>query len=302
MSSDKRVAGLDKFCPTRHSTPYAAISTPDKLPPGTVVCIVGASRGIGASLAHAYARAGASSLILLSRPGSQSRTAAVAASCKQLNDSCETWVVGVDITDAADVGSFAAQIIPKFGRLDVAVINSGMSGPVTLKLTEDDPAIFKEVMDVNYTGTFNVLHHLIPLLLKTKDGLKAFIAIGSFASGIVTGPIANAKYCISKLAQARLIEYAAAQYEKEGLLTLSVQPGAVASEQALETAPEEFKKYLIDSPDLAATFCAWVAKNRSTLDWLNGRLVSATWDVEELLAKKQEIVEKNLLKFAAVLG
>ncbi len=48
---------------------------------------------------------------------------------------------------------------------------------------------------------------------------------------------------------------------------------------------------------LCGAFCVWITKQKEELQWLNGRFLSANWDVDELLAKKAEIVEKNLLKW-----
>ena len=45
--------------------------------------------------------------------------------------------------------------------------------------------------------------------------------------------------------------------------------------------------------DLPASFCVWLASGES--DFLKGRMVWANWDVNELEAKSQEIVERDLL-------
>jgi NAD(P)-dependent dehydrogenase (short-subunit alcohol dehydrogenase family) len=74
--------------------------------------------------------------------------------------------------------------------------------------------------------------------LRESDGAKTFIAVNSFAALITSGHIANTAYCVSKLAQARLVEYIAEQYGKEGVLTIAVHPGSVLTEMAAQTAPE----------------------------------------------------------------
>lgn len=55
---------------------------------------------------------------------------------------------------------------------------------------------------------------------------------------------------------------------------------------------------LVDSPDLCGAFCVWLTKEKGSRQWLSGRILSAKWDVDELIAKKSEVVEKDLLKFA----
>ena len=58
---------------------------------------------------------------------------------------------------------------------------------------------------------------------------------------------------------------------------------------------------LIDDVALCGAFCVWLTKIKGGEQWLNGRFLSATWDVDELLAKTDEIVEKNLLKMRMAL-
>ena len=205
-----------------------------------------------------------------------------------------------DITQAASV---ADKIKVAFGRLDVAIVNSGYSGPVVLKVTETDPETFENATNVNYIGTFLCAKYLIPILLSAADGAKAFIGVNSLGSLIVRGPKANTEYTVSKAAQLKLLENIHEQYFDEGLVTYAVHPGAVMTEMADKTAPEEFKKHLTDSPDLCGAFCVWLTADRERREksWLSGRLLSAKWDAEELLGRKEEIIERDLLKMKLTL-
>lgn len=121
------------------------------------------------------------------------------------------------------------------------VVNSGFSGPVVLRVTEGDPGDWTRCFEVNAVGTYYVAHHMLPLLLRTPAGARAFVVVSASAAWITEGVIANSGYCISKLAQQRLVEMMAKQYGEEGLLTVGVHPGAVETEMA-QSAPEEFKK------------------------------------------------------------
>lgn len=288
-------SGLNTFVSTSHADIYPAIDPSSfKLPQPFVACIVGASRGIGAGVAEAYAKASTSGLVLASRR--ISGLEATAAACKGIKPDIEIEIVECDITSAASVSALADRTIARFGRLDVVVVNSGLSGPVVLKLTDTDPKTFQQTADVNYVGVFNCAKYLIPHLLETKDGAKNFITVSSFAALIVRGPIANAQYCVSKLAQLKLMEHVHEQYRDEGLLSWSVHPGAVNSEMAAETTPEVFKPYLTDTPDLCGAFCTWLSRAGNEREWLCGRLVSAKYDVGELEERKDEVVSKDLLK------
>jgi hypothetical protein len=51
---------------------------------------------------------------------------------------------------------------------------------------------------------------------------------------------------------------------------------------------------MTDTPELCGGFVVWLTKGQRT--WLGGRYVSATWDVEELEAMKDDIVQDDKLK------
>jgi NAD(P)-dependent dehydrogenase (short-subunit alcohol dehydrogenase family) len=287
--------GLQTFVEKQTTTgPDASLV---KLPTPFVVVVVGASRGIGAGVAESYAKAGATGIILAARRKSGLET--VAANCKTLSPTAQIEIIPCDITLASDVENLAQETARLFGRLDVAVVNAGFSGTFTTDLLGTDPAEFSNASNVNYVGTFHCAKFLIPKLLGTAEGARAFIAVGTLGAGVVRGPIANAMYCVSKAAQVKLMEHVHEKFHDQGINAFTVHPGAVKSEMA-EGAPEEFQPFLVDSPDLCGNFCVWLTKDgeegREDKKWLSGRLVSATWDVEGLLAKKEEVINGDLLK------
>ena len=229
------------FTKTKHSQPNSTIDPHiNKLPKSLNVLIIGASRGIGEGIAYAYAKAGATSLVLAARLSSAKELSAVEQQAKELSPDVSIKCMSVDITSSESVGELARRVQDEISRLDVVVLNSGYSGPVVLKVDEGDPRDFQDVFNVNVQGTYLVAHHFIPLL-KGSNGLKTFIAVGSWASCIVNGHIANTAYCISKLAQARLVEFLAEQYAAEGILAVAVHPGAVNTEMADKTTPDSFR-------------------------------------------------------------
>lgn len=57
---------------------------------------------------------------------------------------------------------------------------------------------------------------------------------------------------------------------------------------------------LTDDVGLCGAFCVWLSREKRM--WLNGRLLSAKWDVDELLEKENKIVEQDLLKFSYRVG
>ncbi len=127
--------------------------------------------------------------------------------CKFINPSTEVDAVACDITDAASVAALAARTKDRFGRVDVVAINSGYSGECLTNILDVPPESYQQAVNVNYVGTFNVARQFIPMLLESPGGAKTFTCVSSIAALIVRGPIANAQYCVSKLAQLKLMEH-----------------------------------------------------------------------------------------------
>jgi NAD(P)-dependent dehydrogenase (short-subunit alcohol dehydrogenase family) len=295
-SSNPEVVGMDHFTSIEHSNVTAATDPSNvTLPSPFVVCIIGASSGIGEHIAYAYAKAGASGIIVSSRRTSELER--VSQNIKELNANAKVLVASCDITSADSVEALAEKVKSIFGRVDVVIPNSGYAGPVTLKVTEGEPEWFRQNFDVNTVGTYHAAHYFIPLLLESPEGAKSFFVVGSLAADIIGGPIANTGYCLSKMAQSRLVEYIGEQFGKDGLLAVSIHPGAVMTPMAAGNTPDEFLPYLVDAVGLCGAFCVWLSKEGKSIQWLSGRFISANWDTNELLAKKVEVIEKDLLKW-----
>ena len=102
-------------------------------------------------------------------------------------------------------------------------------------------------------------------------------------------------YQTSKFAVCRFSEIVAKDYESEGLVAIVAHPGAVATD-LVSFLPEEARQlYFTETVELAGDTFAWLARERRS--WLSGRFIASTWDMEELEARKDEIVSRDLLKF-----
>ncbi|KAA8570742.1 hypothetical protein EYC84_000137 [Monilinia fructicola] len=294
---------MNTITSTRHHTLTPSTApTNNPLPTPFTVCILGASTGIGEHIAYSYAQAGATGLILASR--SSTDLSLVAQKARSLyppppHPKPHIAIVPCDISSENDIRDLGLFIRNTFPRLDTCVVNAGYAGPVTLEVTEGDPEWFRRNFDVNVLGAYYCARYLVPLLVGGEGaGPGAFIQIGSLAAGLVEGPIANTGYCVSKFAQSRLVEMVGRQFGGRGVVAVVVHPGAVATRMAAGNTPEVFLEYLVDSVDLCGGFCVWLSRNIKDLKWLNGRFLDARWDVNELLERKDDIVEKDLLKWA----
>ena len=230
----------DNLTEKLHETVYEEIDpSATQLQPHFVACVIGASRGIGAAVATAFASAKASAIVIAARSTDQLQD--VASDIERISPSIKVLSVACDVTSADSISNLAARIDSELGRLDAVIYNSGFSGPVILRVTEGDPADVERAFAINSVGTYLAAHYLIPLLLKSSNGAKLFFTVSTAASWITEGHIANMGYCVSKMAQMRIIEFVSLQYGQEELFAVGIHPGAVATEMA-KGAPESFKQ------------------------------------------------------------
>jgi NAD(P)-dependent dehydrogenase (short-subunit alcohol dehydrogenase family) len=126
------------------------IQIPDSFPaPGAVagkrVVITGAGRGLGALLAHAFSAAG-SSVTLVARTERDLKAVAGVLPGPAL-------VLAGDVTDEDFNESVADATVAEWGGLDVWICNAGIS-PVVAGPRQTDPAVWRQVLEVNLTGAF----------------------------------------------------------------------------------------------------------------------------------------------------
>lgn len=265
-----------------------------------VVCVTGAGKGLGCHIALAFAQAGASGIVISSR--TQSDLDTLSAELKQANPKIEILSQICDTLKDEDVKNLATKTQEKFGRLDVCIANAGIiskylpDGSLPKGITTD--LDFERVIDINLLGTVRVARHFTPLLLSTKPGAQAFIVITSIAAHIFESSLTPIAYNISKRAACHLAEQMANDHGKDGLLAYSVHPGAVLTPQTQNHSLEKgdvWEQALTDDVGLCGGFLTWLVRERR--EWLNGRYLAVTWDVDELEKKQEEIVGKDLLKF-----
>lgn len=276
-----------------HSDTYPAISPLDANLSSRAVFITGASRGIGQEIAISYARAGASHIALGARSGLDVTMAAVLDAAKEAGrDEPVVLPVQVDISNAKSVESAAARIKEKFGRLDVIVNNAGVLQDMGHPFAESDPEAWFGNYEVNVKGPYLILRSFIPLLLSTEGGLETVVTISSVGAFIATAGLSG--YQGSKWAVLKLAEHAMSEYGEQGLVTYNVHPGNIHTSMLEGPMPDHLKPVFVDTPRLTGDALVYLTKEKR--DWLAGRYINLTWDMPELVAKKDEIVEKDMLK------
>lgn len=173
---------------------------------GRVVVITGASRGIGAAAAAAFAAAGAR-VAALSRQGS----GGVFPAC--------------DVAHWDSVRAAVAAVLDRWGRIDVLVNNAGVIDPIA-RIAEADPADWGRAQDVNLKGVFHGMRAVIPVMRAQGGG-----TIITVSSGAALRPLEGwSGYCASKAGALMLTQAAHLEEAGNGIRVMGLSPGGVATD------------------------------------------------------------------------
>lgn len=295
-SISKQSSGFD-FTSSIHNDTYDFIKPEQWDLSSRTVLVTGASRGLGKDNAISFARAGASNIAVAARSGlddvvKEMKQAAQKAGRKEPN----VLPLQVDVTDKNSVAAAATKIEEQLGCLDIVINNAGYLENFT-KIADAEPEEWWKTWQVNTFGAFLIVRATIPLLLKKPDSLKTILNVSSIGAHFVM-PGASA-YQTGKMALIRFSEFVNAEYGDQGVLSFAVHPGGVMTELA-SGMPKEAHHLLSDQPALAADTFVWLTAQRR--DWLAGRYLSSTWDMEELQGMREKIVKEDLLKVRLDVG
>lgn len=180
---------------------------------GRVAVITGASRGLGAGMAHFFLTHGM-------------RIAVCARTQPPFDDDDRSLVRAFDVTDQAAVASFCAETVDRFGHIDLWINNAGLLAPIG-PLRENDPAEFARHIAVNVVGTFHGCQAFIRHLHERRgEGILINISSGA-ARNAYAGWSA---YCAGKAAVDRMSESIALEETHHGLRVHAVAPGVIDTE------------------------------------------------------------------------
>ncbi len=196
---------------------------------GRVALVTGASRGIGAAVAKAYAKAGAH-VILTSR---------TMGALEEVDDAIQAaggkaTIMPLNMLDLDKVDVMGPAIAEKFGRLDIAVGNAGMLGSLT-PLGHVDAKEWQRVMDLNVNANFRLIRTLDPLLRASDAGRMIMVS-----SSLAHTPRAYwGAYAVSKAALETLAKVYAAETVTTNVRVNLIDPGATRTAMRAKAYPGE---------------------------------------------------------------
>jgi 3-oxoacyl-[acyl-carrier protein] reductase len=211
--------------------------------PGKVALVTGSSRGIGAGVLSAFARAGATCVLHFwdDPDGANRKDAdALAAQLRALPSPPAVHVLAADVRDAGQVEALMRRVKETCGGLDVLVNNAGIIRDRTIKkMTLDE---WHAVIQTNLDGVFHCCKYGVEVM---RDGGRV-VNIAS-VSGLV-GTHGQVNYAAAKAGVIGMTRVLAKELARRGITVNAIAPGVVQTAMIGEIKPEVMAEYLKQIP------------------------------------------------------
>lgn len=210
---------------------------------GRVALVTGGSKGLGASMAHVLAQAGAH-VVINSR--TQSDCDAVV---QQIRESTEIACVGMaaDVTQESAVDALFGNIMDRFSRLDVVINSAGIN--VRHPIEEFPFEEFKKVIDINLTGMWLCCRAAGRIMKPAGHGSVINVSSALGAVGLED----RSAYTASKSGAIGMTRSVAKEWAHDGVRCNALCPGPFLT---------EINRPLLDHPELANKLVGLTAMNR----------------------------------------
>lgn len=224
----------------------------------------GSTLGQGGAEARLFAEQGAAGVVLIDLPGSQG--AAIAAEIGE-----RALYIEHDVRDDAAWPAVIAQVLERFGTIDVLVNNAGVW--FDEPLVDTTPADYRAVVETNQVGVFLGTYFVAPVMIAAGKGS----IINTCSSAGMIGRGQPHAYAASKWAVRGMTIAAAAELASKGVRVNAVSPGVVDTPMIAGGAPEvERLKHFVPQgrvaqPQEIATLVAFLASDAS--DYINGAVI-----------------------------
>jgi 3-dehydrosphinganine reductase len=162
---------------------------------GAHVLVTGGSSGIGLATARLAVERGARVSLMARRTDVLDEAA---ASLRAAGG--KVAVAATDVADASQVDAAIATLTGALGAVDIAICSAGQARPGYFQ--ELDPDLFRQMMDVNYFGTVNVVRAVTPAMIERRGG--SIVGVSS-AAGLV-GVFGYTAYAPTKFAVRGFLE------------------------------------------------------------------------------------------------
>ena len=184
---------------------------------GKVAIVTGASSGLGDRFARVLHAAGAQVVVAARRVD---RLDALVAELPG------AVAIGCDVSVAADRERLVADVVERFGTVDVLVNNAGVGHKVAVE--EEDLDVFQTAMEVNVTAVWHLSKLAGAHMVAKRSG--SIVNVASVLGFVGSTPIKQAHYCASKGAVVNLTRELALQWARKNVRVNALCPGWFPSE------------------------------------------------------------------------
>jgi short-subunit dehydrogenase len=218
-----------------------------------VVLITGATSGIGHSLSKLLFLEGASVVLIARRKELLLELKSLAA------DQNKVEAIECDVTNSIEIRKAFDKTIEKFGRIDLAILNAGISGRAPITNFQTDKA--RKIFDVNVFGIINFLELLIPYFTEIRNGI--IVGVSSLADA--RGFVQSGFYCASKSAATTLLESVRVELKPYNIKVLTVKPGFVKT--PMTDKNEFYMPFMINADKAAKIILNGIKKEKKIIQF-----------------------------------
>jgi 3-oxoacyl-[acyl-carrier protein] reductase len=238
---------------------------------GKTALVTGSSRGIGRAIALKFSSLGAGVGVHC-----VSKIELAQNLCDEINAAGGTaFAFQADISESQKVDQMMDAFIEKFEKIDILVNNAGVVSDCPLAGMQDE--IWKRVIDVNLTGTFNMCRAAARHMMARKYG--RIINLSSFVAS--KGGRGQSNYASSKAGIEALTRSLAIELGSRGITVNSICPGAVEtdmSRDAIERSRDKIVSIIplkrLGRPEEVAALAAFLASDEAA--YITGESIGVT--------------------------
>jgi NAD(P)-dependent dehydrogenase (short-subunit alcohol dehydrogenase family) len=195
---------------------------------GKKAFITGGAGGIGKSIARALAEAGADVAIV------DINLEKAQEAAKDLEDiGTNILAIQADVTKEKDINEMIKEIVKKFGRIDIAFANAG----ITKNIPAEEMSLedWKKVIDLNLNSVFLTCKAAGNQMIQQGEG-GSIINTGSMSGHIVNVPQPQCSYNASKAAVIHLSKSLAVEWADKNIRVNSISPGYIGTDLIKKSA------------------------------------------------------------------
>lgn len=232
---------------------------------GRSIFVTGGARGIGKSVATAFAEAGADLAIVDVDIDEAKKTAAELAE----KNNVRAIAIKTDVTDPGQVDAMVKEVVDTYGKLDAAFCNAGIC--INVAAEEMSFEQWKKVIDINLTGVFLTAQAAGKQML--KQGKGSIINTASMSGHIVNVPQPQCAYNASKAGVIQLTKSMAVEWATKGVRVNCISPGYIGTElitndknltSLIEKWNEMAPMHRLGKPEELQAICVYLAGDASS--------------------------------------